>query len=313
MVQRRNKAALETLQEFVSRIERGLVPSVQRVEAIQKFVESLSEESDPTGQSFIKSSLVDRSGRWKDDAASMKFATADLLSSHPLELPLEHQTPMARFLCGIQKKRGSPYLEFEFKTSGDQAAQALLTVSQPDDYKFSKVRALLPKLGKIKRAQMLLRTGQSAGELCEDLFSRSLDVEIYMQNPKMQFVSARARKLIRSFCSSVEHRWHQVGKGSLRVYTSIAIASVRAVRIESSCVAVGWLPYTQPLPVKSQARSNGDAIDISVDTTSLPYVLAESGHPQFDSLNIFFDHCLSIARATAPNPVVRCGDPRHEL
>jgi hypothetical protein len=296
------------LQERVEGDEGAAVEGVERWGMIREFARSLLHATDTDGKPCITSTLIAKSSRdWDTSALAPEkcHAINRYLDRYPVPLPEHFQTRTARFLYRIRKLPSNPSLRFLYRQNGDSAAEPRLAIAGLEDYNMERLVEWISSRNKVERAWLLGRGGSSIMRVCESLFNVGAHVEICLQNPQMPFLPADVKRDIRAFSTKIAQQWDRFKRGSLRIYTSISVASMRAVKIDADLIAAGWLPYSRSPNPSSRARTRLPNIKANIEY--MPYVLIERGHDNFEIMEMFFNHCFSLAREGSPTPAIARG------
>lgn len=298
---------------------------VHRLSSAREFVESLhlAESGDHLTSTLVTTKMVNVKGQSKEKlvwaGATGKYAVDEFLRRCPLELPPQLRTQAERFVRGIRKTRGDDRFEFVFGPSG--TVDPHFSITEVSDYYMESVTKALPQLGSLRHVTFLLRTGRSSQFLCDHFFSGGADVEVYLQDPHAPFLTNAAVRNIAISIDTLKERWKACSKcrGSLTVYTSIAVATLRGIQIDDRFVALGWLIYERQQENSKRARvgrtakKGGKEFRVQSESSLLPLLLVEKGHEAFDRVKAMFDGALSKIRGgTRRTPVVQLGVPNTE-
>lgn len=313
--------SLHSLQKLFGRNLSAREARVPRAALIRQLISNLTIQRDDDGIFSVTSKLVDDRGRWIDEThgAAAKHALSNYLKQYPVELPQDLQTAEARNLINIKKSRSQNLFEFEF---GSSSAAPHFEISGIADYGFEAIERVLPRLSRIQHATLLLRTARSAHRLCARLFSAGAHVEVHLQDPSATFLTEEDRQDIFASSKKLARDWKQLATktGSLKVYHSIACATLRAVKIDSSFVACGWITYSrEQLATSLQSSSSKGTTrkrplkDFRIEAIGslLPFVLVETGNPWFETINKMFEGSYSKAREAAREPYEQLSVPKN--
>lgn len=301
----RYEVALQRLKEALERKTEG----VKGLDGIRHFVNSLELHAEADGEPYFTSTKVDDKGNWWDGQAPAKHNLSVFLYDVELQLPEPMFRADERYLVGVKKARNRNRFTFLFE---EFARKPFFGVA--GNYGFATLEGLVETLPEVRSAKLILRTGESAVGLCARLFKRGCHVEVHLQAPDPRFISAQDITQIDETTQKLGRNWKALagGRGSISVYHSVPIASLRAVLLGNRLLACGWLEYTIKRPESPQRTKSRAREEVIIDSAGSlhPTVIVEYGHecwrPLVQMFREFYEHRM---KDPSPKPELVHGKP----
>jgi hypothetical protein len=192
-----------------------------------------------------------------------------------------------RRLDKLSKARGEPRYFFEWANLPPE-----MHVEIHDDFYYL---VNWVKTHKVKEAIFIQQVGETSSSLRNDLLQKpGTTIKIYLQNPETACCEHQKTK-INEFLAGFDHETtthSELYENRVKLFLYDAPATLRAIRIDDSMLALGWYLY-YILP-GSKGRKGPDTTNIA--GRHLPVIYAHGGSDAFGTLNILIERWLKAAQ-----------------